>query len=221
MSLEKVRRPLTNLSPYLKTAKNISDEEEKKILEIIETVKKKVRSWDNYEEERLRRFLELQDPDFRAKLLDCMKEHIQEINLLSSFFIRYRYKHIPKRSKTQDQHRSKREESRQKLNEAKKKTQNYTRIEESAPKTNVVEDTKEKQPKDSSKNEESKQTVDEQEKEDKNVHTSGGELQEKEAQEMKKEDHDEKQHDQSHKIKKTVKIVSDKQDAQPKKRTRK
>lgn len=219
-----MRKPLTNLSPYLKTAKNISDEEEKKILEIIETVKKKVKSWDNYEEERLRRFLELQDPDFRAKLLDCMKEHIQEINLLSSFFIRYRHKHIPKRSKTQNQNRSMCEESRHKLKEAKKKTQNYTRVEQTPPRaySKAHKNSKENLTgKINQKDDEKKQPSAEKEKENKNLHHLGGELQEKETQEMKKEDHDEKHHDPGSKVKKTVKIVSDKGDAQPRRRSRK
>lgn len=123
--LEKCRRPLTNLSPYLKQAKNITDEEEKKILDLIEIFKKKVRSWDNYEEERFRRFLELQDPVFREKLLECMKEHIQETNLLDSFFIRYKHTHVPIRSKTQQQ-KKRAFDSKNSQVEAKKKVQENT-----------------------------------------------------------------------------------------------
>lgn len=93
---------MTNLSPYLKETRGITDEEEQKILELIQIFKKRVRSCDNYEEERFRRFLELQDPEFRVKLLACMKEHVQETNLLTSFFFRYRNTHVSKRAKTAD-----------------------------------------------------------------------------------------------------------------------
>jgi hypothetical protein len=60
-------------------------------------LKKKVERWDNYEDEKFRRFLELQDPEFRQKLLEVMKEHVQEINLVDSFFIRNK---VPSRPKT-------------------------------------------------------------------------------------------------------------------------
>ena len=84
----------------MKESRNISDEEEKKIIEYIEIFKRKVRNWDNEEDEKLRRFLEIQDPEFREKLLACMKEHIQETNLIKSFFIRYKDINLPKRSKS-------------------------------------------------------------------------------------------------------------------------
>ena len=80
--------PPCNLSPYLKKTRNISDEEETKILELVAILKKKVERWDDYEQEKFRRFLELQDPEFRQKLLAVIKEHIQETNLVDSFFIR-------------------------------------------------------------------------------------------------------------------------------------
>ena len=87
----------------MKTSQNITDEEERKILELIEIFKKRVKKWDDYEDERFRRFLEIQDPVFRAKLLACMKENIQETNLIDSFFVRYKNEHIPlKKSQTQD-----------------------------------------------------------------------------------------------------------------------
>lgn len=91
---------MCNLSPYLKKTRNITDEEEQRILELIEIFKGKVRKWDDEEDEKFRRFLELQDPEFRAKLLECMNEHIQETNLIKSFFLRYRSSHIPQRPKS-------------------------------------------------------------------------------------------------------------------------
>lgn len=96
----KCEKPLCNLSPYLKATRNISDDEEEKIIELIEVYRDKVKNWDNEEDERFRRFMELQDPEFREKLLACMKEHIQEINLIKSFFVRYKDTHLQKRSKS-------------------------------------------------------------------------------------------------------------------------
>ena len=55
-------------------------------------------NWDNKEDEKLRRWLELQNSGFREKLLAWMKEHIQELNLLKSFFNRYKYSHIPQKA---------------------------------------------------------------------------------------------------------------------------
>ncbi|CAI2372306.1 unnamed protein product [Moneuplotes crassus] len=112
--LHNCKRPLTNLSPYLKETRNISDEEEQKIIEIISSFERKVNTWDNYEEERFRRFLEVQDPEFRLKLLYCMREHIQEINLVESFFIRYKDTFVPKRSKSQVVRRSKTQKEKNK-----------------------------------------------------------------------------------------------------------
>ena len=91
-----MKKPLTNLSPYLKSTRNITDEEETKIIELIQIIQKRVQRWDDYEQEKFRRYLELQDPEFRRKLLECMKEHIQEINLVDSFFIRYKVKDRPR-----------------------------------------------------------------------------------------------------------------------------
>lgn len=115
---EKVETPLTNLSPYLKQTRGISDEEEQKILELIRVFKKRAQSWDDIQQERFRRFLELQQPDFRSKLLECMKEHIQEVNLLDSFFIRYALSHLSQQKRTQTEH-----SLRTKTQQARKKTQ--------------------------------------------------------------------------------------------------
>ena len=94
-------KPLCNLSPYLKASRNISDTEEEKILEMIDFLKSKAKNWDNEEDEKLRRYSELQDSSFRTKLLAWMKEHIQEFNLLKSFFLRFKYTHVPQRPKSQ------------------------------------------------------------------------------------------------------------------------
>ncbi|CAI2372438.1 unnamed protein product [Moneuplotes crassus] len=96
------KRPLTNLSPYLKETRHISDQEEEKILEILTSFGRKTQTWNNYEEERFRRFLEIQDPEFRTKLLYCMREHVQETNLADSFFVRFRDTFVErKRSRSQ------------------------------------------------------------------------------------------------------------------------
>ena len=63
---------------------------------MIKILRKRVQRWDDYEQEKFRRYLELQDPEFRRKLLECMKEHIQEINLVDSYFIRYKVKDRPR-----------------------------------------------------------------------------------------------------------------------------
>lgn len=98
--IDGLKRPLTNLSPYLKSTQSITDAEEQKILQILNTFDSRVYKWDDYEEEKFRRFLEVQDPEFRMKLLYCMREHIQEVNLVDSFFVRYKATFLDKSVKS-------------------------------------------------------------------------------------------------------------------------